>query len=275
MKDTNATGRILTFSRTITFGGKTYVTKASTLGVTTKMEGTLLPGRQTTIVKAPEGDVMTYESSFRDRVKTSSSGLGSTRTTYVNDARVTGPRRVERQRFTSPLGSVDNFTKLDEDYTLADASDPFSVQSARFTSELNGDITVTTFDGASRSLVTTSPMGRTATTVINGAEWITQTRWANLLPVNYAYDSAGRLVSVSQGTRSSLYQYGSDGNLALSTDALGRTTAYAYDPVGRLTRMTLPDGRRVSFGYNARGLLSSSRRRGGPPRPIATTPSIA
>lgn len=64
----------------------------------------------------------------------------------------------------------------------------------------------------------------------------------------YRYDAGGRLVQAGEVR----YAYDADGNRVMRTDARG-TTRYAYDAEGRLTAVTLPDGRRISYGYGSWG----------------------
>lgn len=51
----------------------------------------------------------------------------------------------------------------------------------------------------------------------------------------------GRLASVSDGTRTVGYGYGTTGDLTTFTDAAGKTTRYQYDLHGRLTQVFLPE----------------------------------
>jgi RHS repeat-associated protein len=115
----------------------------------------------------------------------------------------------------------------------------------------------------------------------------------------YTYDSAGRLARVSDGRGSLLesYQYDGDGrrladinpqrftgerrysyslgNRLLQAGAVqyghdkagfrnlkieaGRETRYRYEPSGLLLAVDLPDGRRIEYGYDARGQRTGKR----------------
>ena len=64
---------------------------------------------------------------------------------------------------------------------------------------------------------------------------------SNGLKTVYAYDSRGRLTSVSQSASS----------------GTARSTQYAYDAAGNLLQVSFPDGRVLSYGYDAAHQLTS------------------
>src|SRR6185295_8941957 len=77
----------------------------------------------------------------------------------------------------------------------------------------------------------------------------------------YTYDLADRVetIVVSRGTtRLAAYEYGYDanGNRLSQVEENGgppETTTYGYDDLDRLTEVRYPDGRRVTYGYDAVG----------------------
>src|SRR5205085_1116782 len=76
-------------------------------------------------------------------------------------------------------------------------------------------------------------------------------------------DAANRVAQFGQAA----YSFDEHGQTTTKADAQG-TTVYQWDARGRLTHATLPDGRAVSYGYDALGRLAS-RASGG-----ATTTSL-
>jgi len=86
-----------------------------------------------------------------------------------------------------------------------------------------------------------------------------------LAPSSFDYDSAGRLVSVINGTgteaRSTRYFYNARGDLASVVDAMGSTNQMEYDAAERLVRQTTADGRVVGFAYDGEATLRRSLRR--------------
>ena len=110
---------------------------------------------------------------------------------------------------------------------------------------------VTTTTAALRLLIDTlDPTGRLEATQVDGLE-----------EVRLGYDTAGRLLNLSQGQgageRVVTFAYDTDGNLASVTDPLSRSVTFDYDLAGRVTKQTLPDLREILFSYDARGNLTS------------------
>ncbi|MDR2196682.1 MAG: amidase domain-containing protein [Coriobacteriales bacterium] len=68
--------------------------------------------------------------------------------------------------------------------------------------------------------------------------------------VVFAYDSAGRRVSMDDEGGTSTYAWDDAGRLALVTDANGRAIKYSWDEYGRLGALVYPDGRTVEYRYD-------------------------
>src|SRR5690554_502050 len=65
----------------------------------------------------------------------------------------------------------------------------------------------------------------------------------------------GRLTGQAAGTRSTTYDYGSEGRgqVTAITAADGQQTLYEYDSLGRVTQVTYPDGHATLSEYDANG----------------------
>ncbi|HYK04235.1 MAG TPA: hypothetical protein VE974_20960 [Thermoanaerobaculia bacterium] len=81
----------------------------------------------------------------------------------------------------------------------------------------------------------------------------------------YEYDTGGRLAEVRQALASAaggfvttLYSYDRDGNLVSVTDPNGNVTTYVYDDFGQLLRQDSPVSGATVYTYNAAGDLTSS-----------------
>jgi RHS repeat-associated protein len=122
---------------------------------------------------------------------------------------------------------------------------------------INGRSFTTTYDGPTRTVTNTSATGRQTTLIIDTLGRTTRRTVAGLLPVDFAYDSRGRLATTQQGIgadqRISTYAYNPDGYLQTLTDPLGRAVGFSYDAAGRATTQTLPDTREIQLGYDANG----------------------
>lgn len=77
----------------------------------------------------------------------------------------------------------------------------------------------------------------------------------------------GFLTSVAQAGRVVQYAYDSAGRVKSVTDPIGRTERFEYDSVGRVQKQTLPNGWEVLYGYDANGDLTSLTP---PGRPVHT-----
>jgi RHS repeat-associated protein len=76
---------------------------------------------------------------------------------------------------------------------------------------------------------------------------------ASGLRTEYAYDVAGRLMTISDGRGTTRYTYDAIGNKLTETDALGHTTRYRYDNFNRMVEMRYADGTHSQVTYDAVG----------------------
>ena len=95
-----------------------------------------------------------------------------------------------------------------------------------------------------------------------------------------AYDSGGRLTSVSRGSQTFGYGYDADGNVSSRTWPDGTTITAAYDSSDRMTGLTAQDGlagstaAQYSFAYDLTGRLTRTMRLG-PSRKVHRSPNSA
>ncbi len=141
--------------------------------------------------------------------------------------------------------------------TLAAPGDLLHISSRTESVTTNGRTWTSTYDGASRTLVLTSPAGRSQSVTFDARGRPGTTKSPELEPIGYQYDGRGRLSTIEQGggadLRVAALSYGADGFLAGSTDPLGRTTTLVRDDAGRVTEQTLPGGRTFRLAYDADG----------------------
>lgn len=153
--------------------------------------------------------------------------------------------------------------------TLANPADPLSLQTLSDALVINGRTYTSTYDGSSRTITFTTPVGRLATQEIDIQGRPKTFAEAGISPLQVAYDNRGRLSSVAQSdgveTRTLILSYNQQGFLASITDPLGRVLSYAYDGAGRLTHKTLPDNRVIQYGYDSNGNTTSITPAGKPP----------
>ena len=141
--------------------------------------------------------------------------------------------------------------------TLGVTGNPFSLTTETNTLSINGRTYSSVFTTSNKTYVDTTPVKRKTTTILDSLERVSSTQLGALLPVQFAYDSKGRLATITQGTHVTTLAYDSNGFLASATDPLSLTTSFTHDADGRVLTTTLPDSRVISYGYDANGNLAS------------------
>jgi YD repeat-containing protein len=126
------------------------------------------------------------------------------------------------------------------------------------------------------SLEPLHPVGRTSTVTLDAQGRVVQEQVTGLEPVAYAYDTLGRLSTITQGTganaRTSTLTYDSKNELINIQDPLLRNVGFAYDLAGRITTQTLPDTRTIGYAYDGNGNVTSITPPGRPAHGFDYTP---
>ena len=121
----------------------------------------------------------------------------------------------------------------------------------------NSKTTTSVYTASTRTRVVTTPAGRTQTAVKDALGRTISTQVAGFNATNYAYDTRGRVGSISLGTgptsRTITFGYDAQGYLQSATDPLGRNVQYTRDTAGRATTKTLPGSAVITFSRNAAG----------------------
>jgi RHS repeat-associated protein len=73
---------------------------------------------------------------------------------------------------------------------------------------------------------------------------------------SFVYDTHGRLISRTQGSRTWSATYDANGYLASSTDPLSEVTSYTNDALGRPTTTVFPDSRMLGTTYDPSGSVT-------------------
>jgi YD repeat-containing protein len=139
--------------------------------------------------------------------------------------------------------------------------DLLTVASETRTVTVNGLPFTRTYDGATRTLVETTPEGRTRTIELDPQGRVAATQVTGLAPVTFGRDATGLLRTITAGTgpsaRVTLLDYDARRRLETITDPLARPTTFGYDDADRVTSQELPDEEVVLFGYDASGNVRS------------------
>jgi RHS repeat-associated protein len=144
--------------------------------------------------------------------------------------------------------------------TFADPQNLLSLVHFMETRSQNGRVTTVSFDSATNTFDTVTPLGRHFVEKVNNNGVVVEEQFASFAPINFSYDERGRFVSASSGNgpalRQSTLAYNPQGLPATFTDPLGRDTRASYDLAGRITEISQPGARSVRFGRDARGRVT-------------------
>jgi RHS repeat-associated protein len=172
---------------------------------------------------------------------------------------------------TQTLGNLSMTLTGSRAATLGTAGNPFTLVTQTDIAKVNGRTYTSVFTASTKTFLDTSPMKRKITTVLDSLERISSAQQGTLLPLKFAYDTNGRLSTVTQGTRVTTLAYDSNSFLAGATDPLNLTTSFTHDAAGRLLTTTLPDGRVTTYTYDRNGNVASITPPGKPVHDMAYT----
>ena len=258
LRDADPVGGSQNLSRA-TAGNQFTVTRTTALGrVTTYATEHLPANRQLRTITAPDGT-----QTRTDEVIDAGTTHASTTDGMISDSSLGPDPRFGMESAIVKSASLDFPSGLqlsvtgDQSVVLSNPADPFSLTSLTNTSTFDGRTSTSQYTAATRTLVTTTPTGRTFTRTIDALGRLLSSQVSGLNAQTYAYDSRGQLVSIVRGSgpgaRTLALSYNAQGFPQSITDPLGRVAQFAYDAAGRITGKTLPNGQVVSFEYDAGG----------------------
>jgi RHS repeat-associated protein len=256
-REENAIGGSQNFARTVSDQGDT-VRVTDGLSRTRSSFHTRGQNRDETTVAVDAAGLQTTSTNRLDGVAATT----SPNQVVVTQSTIPDPRFGAQVRNTtkSTVRLPDNSTAdvfVGRKVQLSNPTDPASLVSQTDTLVVAGQTFRGVYTVATRTFVTTSPEGRSSTMQLDANGRVMQVTTAGLAPINYAYDTRGRLASVTQGDRTETYAYNAQGRLASVTDPLTRVTSFNYDAAGRVTSEALPGARTVGFAYDSTGNLTS------------------
>ncbi len=258
LKDTDPVGGSTTLSRTQQSNGYT-VTTTSALGRNHVYQVEQLPtGAQRRTITGASG-TKTITLNNADGSKQTSYADGSSATiTYGPDPRFGMLAPVASSVVVKTPAGLTRTITTTRTVTLADPNNVLSLTKLTDTVTDNGVVSTRVYtNAATRTLTTTTAVGRSSTVTLDALGRTTQAQALGLDPVSYTYDSRGLLSTITEGSgaasRTTSLAYNAAFELTGLTDPLARTLGLGYDSAGRLVTQTLPDGRTVKFAYDAAG----------------------
>jgi len=179
---------------------------------------------------------------------------------YTDDERMSG-MYARTHHFTKLLsGTTNQITDVTQTVNWGSntpGADPFSYQSLTKVATTNSKSTTSVYSPGTGLNTITSPLGRVSNITTDTFGKMTSQQFASFAPVNYGYDSRGRLSSITQSTRTTSLAYNVEGFLSSVTNPANQVTGFGYDLSGRLVSQTLPDTRVINYNYDLNGNLSS------------------
>jgi RHS repeat-associated protein len=169
-------------------------------------------------------------------------------------------RYPSEMKESTPFG-LQKVTLRDKTYADTDMDDIPDVITEKVT--VNGNTTILENDIFQSQRTITSPQGRQVTTLYDPDTLLTTSLIIpGIYKTNYGYDSKGRPISISKGSRETDFWYNEQGFLESIVDPMNYATSYTYDPIGRMTGISQPDGTFIGFTYDKNGNMT-----------VVTTPS--
>ncbi len=263
VKDIGAGGDFISFVRTFD-----QSTNSQTISMSTALDRktqyqTSTPAAGSSIHKIISPDGTSSEFSNQDKGSDNSiNSIGQTsQSTNVQDPRFGWMAPFAQ---TSSFGINNSNINLTSQVTktadLTDSNDPFSFTKLITKTVLQNDSSRTytsEYLKSTRTLSSTSPLGKVSYTVLNEAGQVGIVQQGTLEPVRLNYDSFGRISRAQQGSRNSYFYYDNLGNLQSVVDPLGRTSQFNSDLSGRVIEQIRPDQKSVKFTYDANGNVTS------------------
>ncbi|MCL2848468.1 MAG: DUF6531 domain-containing protein [Micrococcales bacterium] len=203
---------------------------------------------QATVVSDPLGAVWTTSYDAAGRAVTVHDPLDRTVTmAYDGAGRATSVTRPDGSVLTWAYDAVGRTTAhADPSGTTTYAYD--NAGRPTLVTDPAGRATAYTWDAAGQLTATTLPSGGTATYGYDNAGRRTSTTYSDTTPdVTWTYDAAGQVQQVSDGTS---YTWTPTGLVASITRPTG-TVMYGYDTAGRPTTIGYPDGKQVTYTWDA------------------------
>lgn len=257
VSDVNSAGHSVTLSTSTDTLGREWIHTTNALGQSDRVNTSNYLGGFGRMTERKTG-LMEYMDYNKNYVYSGVTNIFSKNVQYTDDIRFGNALKTISSSSYQHLPSLlYTTTHYSQTLTASSTSTPFSYTEIQETAVTGGKTTTQTYNKTTGTTEAISPLNRKTkyTTDIYGK--IVSIQNADFFPIQYFYDTNGRLQSITQGTRQSQIQYNSLGEIQSSTNALNQTTSFTYDLAGRVLTKTLPDFRIAGFSYDANGNVTS------------------
>ena len=235
-------GNVTTTAQTGEGNTTTYVDRTETTGASTSVK-TGSDGSISTISRASDGITETNELSCGMTLDMKYDLDSEYIYRYLKDVTRTSPSGLLRSTTSSKSYADTNTDGIPDLIT-----DTVTVNGKDWTSADN------TLTGM---ITNTSPLGRVSTVKYNTTNLLTdESEVTGILPLTFSYDTRGRLIGTTVGTRTSTRDYDANGYLDYIITPDNKTYDYTFDVMGRLTREDRPDNTSIGYSYDNNGNMT-------------------
>jgi YD repeat-containing protein len=260
VSDQDAAGGAKTLTRTELSDGWKIDLATTDAGTRTLEVHKLVDGREQRNVTFADGST-TQETRALDGTFTTTLADGTLNTSVRSaDPRYGLETPVQSRMVRLPSGLT--YTETSQrTVTLTNQLDPLSVSALTNERTINGKLWRESYDATTKTWTLLTPTGRRTFRRINTLGDLVEDRTDTLLARILAYDAQGRLSTMTQGSRLSLFSYftsgASQGYLQTSRNPVLQTTTFARDAIGRALSELDPAGNLSQFTWDPDGNLAS------------------
>ncbi len=257
----DANGRI--YQDTDSIGGDWQFTKSNSAKATTytmtKPEGDetsstdtkQADGSTVSLRTLPSGDTISSTISVDKKQISLSKGGVSTSTLYTTDT-LTQQKILSSQTTTQVSGLKKQIV-----YTRSYDGNQTHTNSKTQTISTNSKVTTIVSDYNNARDTITSPEARTLKREYDKDTLLTTSiSLGTLEPTRYEYNTQGKVIKETMGTRIIHYTYDNKGNIQTITNQKGETTSYTYDIMDRVNKITYANGTTQEYEYDFNSNIS-------------------
>ena len=244
-----------TYSRIADVAGNIFVNVLTGEGNTTMYQDqTGFNGVYTSIKTAPTGEVTTVLRSSDGLSETITSSCGMKKNIKYDLDSEYKFKFIKEAIFNAPSGltQTSSFAKAYQD-TNADQKPDLITDIM----SLNARTWTTTNNALTGNITAASPNGRTITSQYDPTTLLThQITVPGLYPAAFGYDTRGRLVSATTGSRTTTVAYDTNGYYDYIITPDNKNVDYTYDVMGKLRTLQRPDGSLIQYDYDLNGSMT-------------------